>query len=1004
MAQDGQDLLEGGVRATDSLTVMFVDNDPDFAEVSQMMLERENPAIDVITVRDGTEALTYLDDEVVPAVECIVSDYDMPSMDGLELLEAVRERDDRLPFILFTGKGSEEIASEAIAAGVTQYLQKKPGSDRYTLLANQIDNAVSQYRTESALRDRIRQQEAVAAIGQQALNEPQLDVLFETTVRRVADALGVSHVRVLKLDEETDALSTEAEVGWSTDTGPSAQARHIVAEQTPVLVVDDVADETRFEPGEAMSEAGARTGAVVTIGLRGSTWGVLEAHATSRRTFTQDDVTFLQNVATVLASAVERSVIEVERRESSERYRTLVEVSPNPVVVHRDEELVYANPAFVSMLGAESEADVLGTSLLDIVPQDEVPAVRATLDDLRTGVAEPTRVERRLLTRDGTITYVETTSRTIEYEGEHAVLTIATDITERKRYEQTLNTLHETTRDLMRAETQVEICEAAVETAADLLGLSALVVYQFDNETATLKPAATTPNTGELLGSPPSIERGTSNVWTAFSAGESQYYPDESGDSGRIHSAVRSEMILPLGAHGAIVSASGSVDGFDESTIELLHILAANTEAALDRAEREQLLREHDKTVSRQNEELRKLNHTNKMVRDVNRAVAQASTRREIEQAVCDRLADADPYVATWIGELDPTDESLEPLVWADADANYMDRVGDDPDDPTPEGILCRRAAENRSVQVVENVLNDAEWEDRRTEALTYGFQTVVAVPLVDNERVYSVLVLHVTTTDTVTDRELAVLEELGQTIGYAVHAVERTRALVTDSRIELEFLVRDDRLTFCRLSAAVGGTITLDGAIARPDGQHLCFVTTTGVCPDVVEETVADWSAITSVNRIAYDEDEQRALFEMRLSSPHLFELLREYDGTLRELTATDGVTELLVELPQGGDTRGLWNELQEAYPDTELGARRETTRTARKHRDLRSWVESALTDRQFEALQAAFYAGFYDWPRDVTGEKLADALDVTPPTYHYHLRAAERKLVGSVFDEDSN
>jgi PAS domain S-box-containing protein len=77
----------------------------------------------------------------------------MPGTNGLELLEAVRNRYPDLPFILFTGKGSEEIASEAISAGVTDYLQKEVGTDQYTLLANRIERAVSERRTESALAE-----------------------------------------------------------------------------------------------------------------------------------------------------------------------------------------------------------------------------------------------------------------------------------------------------------------------------------------------------------------------------------------------------------------------------------------------------------------------------------------------------------------------------------------------------------------------------------------------------------------------------------------------------------------------------------------------------------------------------------------------------------------------------------------------------------------------------------------------------------------------------------
>lgn len=56
-----------------------------------------------------------------------------------------------LPFILFTGRGSEEMASDVIASAMTGYLQKESGSSQYEVLADRIRNAVEQYRTEQAL-------------------------------------------------------------------------------------------------------------------------------------------------------------------------------------------------------------------------------------------------------------------------------------------------------------------------------------------------------------------------------------------------------------------------------------------------------------------------------------------------------------------------------------------------------------------------------------------------------------------------------------------------------------------------------------------------------------------------------------------------------------------------------------------------------------------------------------------------------------------------------------
>ena len=125
--------------------ILHVDDERDLGDLASLYLERENDQFTVITESTVESALETLAEQ---EFDCIVSDYDMPGMNGLEFLEAVRSTHPSLPFILFTGKGSEEIASEAISAGVTDYLQKEIGSDQYTVLANRIENTVAQSRAE----------------------------------------------------------------------------------------------------------------------------------------------------------------------------------------------------------------------------------------------------------------------------------------------------------------------------------------------------------------------------------------------------------------------------------------------------------------------------------------------------------------------------------------------------------------------------------------------------------------------------------------------------------------------------------------------------------------------------------------------------------------------------------------------------------------------------------------------------------------------------------------
>jgi len=166
----------------DGIEVLHLDDDEAFLNLTRNWLEREQGTIEVTTVTDPERALSLLagtaaPDAAVrgdtdrgsqpagatgerPAFDCVVSDYDMPGTTGLEFLERVRGRYPDLPFVLFTGKGSEEIASEAISAGVTDYLQKGTGGDQFTVLANRIENAVGQRRAERQAErsaERVRQ-------------------------------------------------------------------------------------------------------------------------------------------------------------------------------------------------------------------------------------------------------------------------------------------------------------------------------------------------------------------------------------------------------------------------------------------------------------------------------------------------------------------------------------------------------------------------------------------------------------------------------------------------------------------------------------------------------------------------------------------------------------------------------------------------------------------------------------------------------------------------------
>ena len=128
----------------EAIDVLHVDDDPSVLDLAEAYFERELDAAAVTSVTDPEAALDRLDGD---SFDCIVSDYDMPEMDGLEFFEAIPERHRKIPFVLYTGKGSEEIASQALNVGVTGYFQKG-GPEQLRRLANRVDQAADEYRTK----------------------------------------------------------------------------------------------------------------------------------------------------------------------------------------------------------------------------------------------------------------------------------------------------------------------------------------------------------------------------------------------------------------------------------------------------------------------------------------------------------------------------------------------------------------------------------------------------------------------------------------------------------------------------------------------------------------------------------------------------------------------------------------------------------------------------------------------------------------------------------------
>ena len=381
------------------IRVLHVDDDLSVADLTKPFLEREDGRFCVETVQNADEGLQLISDR---PPDCVVSDYNMPGKDGLEFLNAVREEHPDLPFILFTGKGSEAVASDAISAGVTDYLQKQSGTEQYELLANRIRNAVDARREAK----RVRRQEQLMRLTELA-----------------GDTGG------FELDVDSgEVLLTE---GTRRLIGASANTQLTLEDTIELYHPDDQADVR-----QTITQA-AETGEEIRESWRLQTLDGEDRLVNVTITPATED-----SHVTALRGAIHDVTNRTERQQELRRLRQAIDAANVPITLSdpskEDTPLVYVNDAFADVTGY-SPAEALGRNCRFLQGENTDPEKIATLQKAIDN-GDPISVELRNYRNDGTEFWNHLTLTPIYDDSGQLVRYLGTqeDITERKEREREL--------------------------------------------------------------------------------------------------------------------------------------------------------------------------------------------------------------------------------------------------------------------------------------------------------------------------------------------------------------------------------------------------------------------------------------------------------------------------------------------------------------------------------------------------------------------------------------
>lgn len=406
---------------------------------------------------------------------------------------------------------------------------------------------------------------------------------------------------------------------------------------------------------------------------------------------------------------------------------------------------------------------------------------------------------------------------------------------------------------------------------------------------------------------------------------------------------------------------------------------------------------EHERELERKLDELATLDRINELLLEIARELVQTASREAVERTVCDRLVASDLYEFAWIGGRDFDGDRIVPWVDAGAPQEYLDAVtvadggGDLGRGPAGQAI------QTGEVQVVD--IEDAEFGPGREEARRRGVESVMAVPLHHAGTVYGVLVVHATREDAFREREQAGFDVLGRTVGFVIHAARSRELLFADSVVELEFQLDADITTFGQAAGALGCDLSLEGYVAS-GGRWVLYIAVDGAPARDVIDIIADDSRFERCRVIS---DDGSGLIELVASASPLLDTTTAAGAIVRTATAGPDSSRLVVEAPVGADIRRIVEHVRREYPGAELLARRERDRPLMTV-DRPGGLFDELTDRQREALEAAYRSGYFAWPRESTAEEVAQALDIAPSTFHAHLRKAEAVVLAALFDAASS
>ena len=539
-----------------TIRVLHVDDEANLLEYTKAFLEQADGSLHVESVISPEDALERLKGETF---DCVVSDFMMSPMDGIEVARRIREGSD-IPIILYTGRGSEEVAEAAFTVGIDDYIRKEITPSHYQVLARRIRSAVDKKRAEEKViheRDLAQRYLDVAAVMMMILDTGGRVSLLN---QKGCEILGVS---------QKEALGKN----WFDSFLPSPNVEEVKGVFRELMAGN--IEPVRFYENSVVSSSGEER--------------IIAWH----NSLLHDDE---GNISGVLSSGSDIT----EHKRIEDKFRALLEESRDAIFVLDHERYLYGNSKAAELLGLSDPSELIGRDAFEFVAPEEREKVREMTFRRQMGEVVPNRYEFNLVNLGGARIPVEANVSLIEFDGKPASLAINRDITERKRmeeetrlYQKRLEALHSHVRQLALARNIEEIADITLNTMREALGFGYQSFHTLENGVLTTRGTLGGPS---LV--PPTPIDGSGITTMAAREARTVLVNDVREEPAFVKGYLESlsELAVPVISEGKALAVlnveSEKLGTYDTNDQRLMEILADHVASAMERIQSQRRLEE----------------------------------------------------------------------------------------------------------------------------------------------------------------------------------------------------------------------------------------------------------------------------------------------------------------------------------------------------------------------------------------------------------------------------